>query len=395
MKKYLMMLLAAGLVCTGCGKKEEAPKTDAPAPAEAAAPADEFAEAQKKLDGVEFTEEGLAKLFAAPDAMIPVEYEALILSFSKCDMKDGKPDAKCIAHKGVPKHKKAHKMDGKDVYAVHKKMLRHKHPAVRGYAYDAFENLEDEAMIKEIVGHMKADKDVYALGKGIQGMKNSLKHSKDLADFVKGSAKHENKEIRKAAAAAFGSRWNKDVEGMTDGLRTLLADDDIDVVKTACQMAGTLGNDTLVPDMVKVLDTDAQAACAKGLIQLWYNYPAMDTNSEAAYKASLDYLKKAPRTDKMPDWQAISTLKQVSKTKMDDWKTKSPYFKAEELVAAMAEIAKDGAASKLARTNAIEIIATHGTKADLESMKDAIATDTSKDAKAVQEKLDKAIADAK
>lgn len=401
MKKYLMMLLAAGLICTGCGKKEEAPKADdAAAPAEVAAPAgDEFAEAQKKLDGVEFSDEGLGKLFAAPDVMVPVEYEALILSFSKCDMKDGKLDNKCVAYKSVDKHRKAHKMDGKEMYSVHKKMLRHKHPAVRGYAYDAFENLEDEAQIKEILEHMKKDKDVYALSRGIRAMKNSLKHSKDLTDFVKGSLKHEHKDIRIAVANAMGSKWNKDVEGLVDGLRTLLADKDADVRKTACQMAGNLGNDALVPDMVKILNNADDAAthpeCAKALVTMWYAFPTHANTSEAAYKATLDYFKKAPRTADQPHWQVISNLKNVSQAKFDAWKTKAAYFKVEDLVAAMSDIAKDDAASKLARTNAIDVIAKHGTKADLEAMKDAIAKSTSKDAKAIQESLDKAIAKAK
>jgi hypothetical protein len=405
MKKYLMMMLAAGLICTGCGKKADAPKAEeaaapaeAVAPAEAAADADEFAEAQKKLDGVDFTDEGLDKLFAAPDAMVPVEYEALILSFGKCEMQDGKPDVKCISHKAVPKHRKARKMDGKDVYGVHKKMIRHKHPAVRGYAYDQLENLEDEAQIKEILEQMKNDKDSYVLSRGIRAMKNSLKHSKDLTDFVKGNIKHEHKDVRISVANAMGSKWNKDVEGLVDGLRTLLTDTDVDVRKTACQMAGSLGNDTIVPDMVKVIDNNedkAQGECAKALVAMWYDFPAHENTSEAAYKAYLDYLKKAPRTANLPEWQAITNLKNTGKAKFDAWKAKATYFKAEELVAALADIAKDDAASKLARTNAIDVIAVHGTKADLEGMKDAIAASTSKDAKAVQESLNKAISKAK
>lgn len=53
---------------------------------------------------------------------------------------------------------------------------------------------------------------------------------------------------------------------------------------------------------------------------------------------TLAYLKKTPRSGNLPTWMVIGNLMKEPKA---EWKTLAREFKAKDLVAALAEIAKD------------------------------------------------------
>lgn len=69
---------------------------------------------------------------------------------------------------------------------------------------------------------------------------------------------------------------------------------------------------------------------------------------------TLAYLKKTPRSGNLPTWMVTGNLMKEPKA---EWKTLTRKFKAKDLVAALAEIAKDPQANSRAREYVLEAIA--------------------------------------
>ena len=114
-------------------------------------------------------------------------------------------------------------------------------------------------------------------------------------------------------------------------------------------------------------------SCIEGVMHHWYYSPFFDEFNPNAYKLTLNYLKKAPRSKDLPDWSIISN---INKAPTDEWRDLAKKdFKAKDLVAALSAIAKDEAADSLAREYAIQAIGIHGTKADLKALDKAIKDD--------------------
>ena len=87
---------------------------------------------------------------------------------------------------------------------------------------------------------------------------------------------------------------------------------------------------------------------------------------------TLAYLKKTPRSGNLPTWMVIGNLMKEPKA---EWKTLAREFKAKDLVAALAEIAKDPQANSRAREYALEAIVSHGGKAGLQTLAPALKDD--------------------
>lgn len=88
---------------------------------------------------------------------------------------------------------------------------------------------------------------------------------------------------------------------------------------------------------------------------------------------TLAYLKKTPRSGNLPTWMVTGNLMKEPKA---EWKTLARKFKAKDLVAALAEIAKDPQANSRAREYALEAIVIHGGKAGLQALAPALKDDT-------------------
>ena len=87
---------------------------------------------------------------------------------------------------------------------------------------------------------------------------------------------------------------------------------------------------------------------------------------------TLAYLKKTPRSGNLPTWMVIGNLMKEPKA---EWKTLAREFKEKDLVAALADIAKDPQANSRARDYALEAIAIHGGKAGLQALAPALKDD--------------------
>lgn len=205
------------------------------------------------------------------------------------------------------------------------------------------------------------------------------KDSGEVFSFLGAQIKNGDSGVKTAALGMLATPELGQKEGVVDMIAPLLDGDDAKVAKTACEKLGNLHTDKAVAPIAKILGDVSKesmhSSCMTGLRQLWLDYPRHEATSEAAYRATLDYLKRTPRTDKVPSFAAISSLNSINADRIGAWRAKAAYFNAADLVAALTDIVKDPESNWLARQSAIKGIATHGTKADLEALKPVIEKD--------------------
>ncbi len=301
-----------------------------------------------------------------------------------------------LTPKGLKTYYEGKKIE--EVVVLEQQLIKHESEIVRAFVFErTVRNYsENQKELKNFVAVLKAEKSPKVIEAGLKSLMNNLKVSADLYEFTKECAKSDDKVIRSSAALVLSNSNNKSVDGIFDEAIKLLNDSDNDVRKVVCKNLPRSGNEAVIPEIVKILgsseqkELDIHGDCLDGLVSMWYNYPVFDSQSEAAYKATLDYLKTTPRTNNVPAWNGMGKLS-YNADKKPDWKAGATYFKAEDLVAVMFEIAKDPEASFNARKSAIKSIAAMGAKTDLEALHAAIDEADIKAKNAVEDALEKSI----
>lgn len=357
--------------------------------------------AQKLLESVPFTQEGLVSMVKSSGELTETEYEALILAYSKC-----KINQETLKLEENPVHKTrsvvrdTHKNpSGEIVNAVQKRLLNHESPLVRGFIVEGVQSLfgVNKENVQAVLDMLKNEKDLYVINSGINALSNEMKDD-GVAAFIFAQAKNENSAIRTSAAKAIGNSWSAGVSGATEAIIALINDKDQNVRGSACAGSGKLGDERVIAELVKVLDNPAEAEihnkCISGLCTLWFDYPFHEKTSKAAYDATLNYLKKTPRTKDVPSWTTVGSFKTFNEDKLPEWEKKATYFNRSEIVAVMSSIAADADANWLGRKSAVEAIAQYGTKADLEKLQKTVETNTGDDNQShvlnkIKEKLEK------
>jgi len=196
------------------------------------------------------------------------------------------------------------------------------------------------------------------------------------------AADHEDKEVRLQAVYALTSQANRGLVGGSTMLAALAErDPDSKVRTTACESAGKLGGDELLPLYAKLTasakDPDLYAACMEGLVRMFHDHPSLDTSNPKAYRLFLDRLAATPRSETSPPWSVMSTFCYFShdtdKAKLAAWKAKAPWFDAAEVKRVMTSVITDKATSWMARAAAIEsMIGLGAAKPELEALRQHI-----------------------
>lgn len=271
-------------------------------------------------------------------------------------------------------------------------LLKSEAPQVRGYAISNVGSLlgvsdSHIAAAKEL---LKTEKDPYVIRCALDALANEGGKDADIGAFLLNSAKSENSKVRKHAAMAIGSSWNKGLDGAVDAMITLMSDSDKDVRSRAYGYAGGLGDEKIIEPIVNMLnnpeDAELHGNGIDSLNKLWYDFPFHENTSEAAYRATMNYFKKTPRTSDVPSWTAVNSLKNKNDSHYDEWRAKATYFNADEFAQIMTEIIKDTNANSFARSGAVENIAAHCSKETFNSLASVINGLTDKDAKSIQDK---------
>lgn len=380
MKKILAFILAVGMVFSlaACGGENTGKET-------------ETKQKTKKIDYANMTEDDLIKEFIKDEQNITLdEFVNLASTYSYANINDKLELDENITDKAIKKLK-----DNKATLPAAKEfvepLLKSDAPQVRGYAFSniaTFFGASDshKASAKEI---LKTEKEPYVIKCAVKALGNEGGKDAEIGKFLLDAAKNENAVVRRQAAVALGSTWNKTLDGAVDAEIELMKDSDNDVRKAAYEYAGLLGDDRVVVPISEMLkneaDADLHSSGVKGLVWLWYDYPSHENTSEAAYRATMDYFKTTPGSDKVPAWAAVTSFTNKSEKNYDAWKAKATYFNTDELYEVMLGLVKNENLGRMTRGYACKPVAVHCTKAQFDALGTVINALSDKDAKFIQD----------
>lgn len=263
MKKLLAMILTIGMIFTlaSCGGD----KTEN---------GGQQAGGAKKIDYANMTEDDLIKEFIKDEKNITLdEFVNLASTYSYTTINDKLELDENITDKAIKKLKdnKATLPGAKEFVEP---LLKSDSPQVRGYAFSniaTFFGASDshKAAAKEI---LKTEKEPYVIKCAVRALGNEGGKDAEIGKFLLDAAKNENAVVRRQAAVALGSTWNKTLDGAVDAEIKLMKDSNNDVRKAAYEYAGLLGDDRVVAPISEMLkneaDADLHSSGVRGLVWL-------------------------------------------------------------------------------------------------------------------------------
>ena len=241
-------------------------------------------------------------------------------------------------------------------------LMGSEYPQVRAVGYEQVFGVlgADADDLDAAVNALAAETDPYCLYVAVKGVGNEMRTRKEIADFIFRMADHENPLIRKRAAKYIGSRLAAEVEGTTEKIIAMMADEDQDVRGAACQVAGDQQNEAVIEPLVAILNNPEEAkihwAAVYGLSTLWLDYPYHEHASEAAYRATMDYYSAGPRTGDVPAWAGISGFNMINDRKFSEWPGKGTWFDADAFFSVMADVIADPDMNRLGKEPAMKAI---------------------------------------
>ena len=379
MKKLLALILTIGMIFTlaACGGDKNGS-------------GGQQAGGSEKIDYANMTEDDLIKKFIKDEKNITLdEFIDLVSTYSYTTINDKLELDENITDKAIKKLK-----DNKATLPAAKEfvepLLKSDSPQVRGYAFSniaTFFGASDshKAAAKKI---LKTEKEPYVIKRAVKALGNEGGRDAEIGKFLLDAAKNENAVVRRQAAVALGSTWNKTLDGAVDAEIKLMKDSDNEVRKAAYEYAGILGDDRVVAPISEMLKNDADAdlhsSGVRGLVWLWYDYPSHKNTSEAAYRATIDYLKTTPGSNKVPAWAAVTSFTNKSNQNYASWRERATYFNTDELYEVMLGLVKNENLSHLARGYACKPVAAHCSKEQFEAFGEVVNALTDKNAKFIQ-----------
>ena len=396
MKKFLALILAILMVATlaACGGGGETPETpDAPG-----ASADEVHGIKKDAYAALTADDLISKLIKDKAAPTVEEYTALMETIELAELDERFNFADNATNDAFLQLKS----DGAtlpNILDCANAIIANDSAKVRAYYYSKLGNVffdESTAYYAPIKAKVLAETEAIAIAYAFRYLASNFRSDAEFCNFVLSHKDNENVMVRKWFSSAVTYLQPADKTPFIDAVIKLLGDEDIDVVTEAALNCGTLEDDRLVEPLAKILKdenlADAHDDALTSLIRMWYDYPAHDNYSEAAYKATMDYLKGDYASADLPSWMGLSKMA-TKGTKYDAWAAKATYVNNDEIVEAAKNIFEDEAKAKLVRTQCISIIGVFGDKADLEALQATIdKVESATDKSSYQSKLDAELA---
>lgn len=400
MKKFLAIFLAILMVATlaACGGGGETPETpDAPDATEAPA-ADEIHGIKKEAYATITTDDLIAKLIKDKTAPTVEEYTALIETIELAELDERFNFADNATNDALIQLKN----DGAtlpNILDCANAVIANDSAKVRAYYYSRLGNAffdDTTAYYAPIKAKVISETEPIAIAYAFRYLASNFRSDAEFCDFVLANKDNENFMVRKWFSSAVTFLQPADKTPFVDAVIKLLGDENIDVVTEAALNCGALEDDRLVEPLAKILKdenlADVHDDALTSLIRMWYNYPAHDNYSEAAYKATMDYLKGDYASADLPSWLGLSKMANKG-TKFDAWAAEATYVNSDEIVEAAKNIFEDEAKARLVRTQCISIIGVFGDKADLEALQATIdKVESASDKSSYQSKLDAELA---
>lgn len=396
MKKFLAIFLAILMLFSlaACGGGGETPETpDAPVAA-----ADEVHGIKKDAYAALTADDLISKLIKDKAAPTVEEYTALIETIELAELDERFNFADNATNDAFLQLKN----DGAtlpNILDCANTIIANDSAKVRAYYYSKLGNVffdESTAYYAPIKTKVLAETEAIAIAYAFRYLASNFRSDAEFCNFVLSHKDNENVMVRKWFSSAVTYLQPADKTPFVDAVIELLGDEDADVVTEAALNCGTLEDDRLVEPLAKILKdenlADAHDDALTSLIRMWYDYPAHDNYSEAAYKATMDYLKGDYASADLPNWLGLSKMA-TKGTKFDAWAAKATYVNNDEIVEAAKNIFEDEAKAKLVRTQCISIIGVFGDKADLEALQATIdKVESTVDKSSYQSKLDAELA---
>lgn len=396
MKKFLAIFLAILMLFSlaACGGGGETPETpDAPVAAD-----DEVHGIKKDAYAALTADDLISKLIKDKAAPTVEEYTALIETIELAELDERFNFADNATNDAFLQLKS----DGAtlpNILDCANTIIANDSAKVRAYYYSKLGNVffdESTAYYAPIKTKVLAETEAIAIAYAFRYLASNFRSDAEFCNFVLSHKDNENVMVRKWFSSAVTYLQPADKTPFVDAVIELLGDEDIDVVAEAALNCGTLEDDRLVEPLAKILKdenlADAHDDALTSLIRMWYDYPAHDNYSEAAYKATMDYLKGDYASADLPNWLGLSKMA-TKGTKYDAWAAKATYVNNDEIVEAAKNIFEDEAKAKLVRTQCISIIGVFGDKADLEALQATIdKVESATDKSSYQSKLDAELA---
>lgn len=333
-------------------------------------------DASEELDYANMTEDDLVKDLIDKESLTEEEVLWLDSTFRYVDFDEYLTLPSCISYKAFSLlSDKGVKYEISDKHL--ETLLKSEYPQLRVRAMEhmfSFFGLSDEhkEMVKELV---KTETEPAVIKEAIATLGNSG-NDPEVGAFLIASAKHEDPRIRETAASWIGSYWNDKMEGAVEAELELMKDENVKVADAAYRNCEDMTDKRILEALKEALNDDEKyelhGSCMDSVIYMWLNYPSHEKYNKEAYKISMDYFKKKPRTKNVPYWIAVSHMDKINEDKFDAWKKKAKYYKPKEIVEVMTEIIKDKNADYLARCCAVDVIAKHGGKKAFKDLKPII-----------------------
>lgn len=272
---------------------------------------------------------------------------------------------------------------------------------VRAYYYSRVGNSffdDTTAYYAPIKAKVISETEPIAIAYALRYLASNFRSDAEFCDFVLANKDNENFMVKKWFSSAVTYLQPADKAPFIDAMLVLLEDENIDVVTEAALDCGALDDDRFVEPLAKILKdenlADVHDDALTSLVEMWYNYPAHDNYSEAAYKATIDYLKGEYTSEDLPNWVGMSKMANKSATSFDAWAAEATYVNNDEIVEAVKSIFENETKSRLVRIQCISIIGVFGNKADLEALQATIdKVESATDKSSYQTKLDQALAE--
>ena len=378
MKKLLALILAIGMIFSlaACGGDKTG--TDG-----------EVKQESNELDYTNISEDDLINKFIKDQANITVdEFVNLVSTYSYATINDDLNLDENITDKAIRKLR-----DNKATFPKAEEyvetLLKSDSPQVRGYAFSqlsSFLSTSDSnlAMAKEA---LKTEKEPYVIKCAVVALENRAVEDPEIGKFLLDAAKNENASLRKTTIKYLCNRRDEKLEGAVDTIIELMNDPDAEVRKVAYEYSGELCDERVIAPITEMLkneaDVDFHYSGIKGLVKMWYDYPFYENTSEAAYRATMDYLK-TPVGEDIPSREAVMSFNSKSDDKYEAWKQKAVYFNPDEIYEVMAGIIKNENLNWMTRSGACTTIAAHCTKEQFDALGKIVNGLTDGDASLIQ-----------
>ena len=396
MKKHIVLFMFAMLFLNACAGSDKSAE-NATQPQVAAAP--KLSEAEQLVRSVQFTDEGIKKLFKSESEMTPVEFEAYLLSYQRCQLDDGKFKSDRCPPQNIAYDVSKRQLDQEEKNKIALKLLASDYETVRlAAAREIQAHPNDTDFHKKVFEFAKKEKSIYVLTNMTQGFGFSVPKNEEMLTFIKDHVSDENVRMREIAAnfLADSDVIAEHPEVLEPLMNLCTKDPSTSVSFYACQGVGRIHDDGLVPALEEVLNDPEQYArhdhVTRALVDMWLNFPRYEHTSKDAYTAYMNYLKKKPRTESVPVSESLRINQLVDTSdEYKNWQKEAKYFKLKDMISVYSDIAKDDNASIYARKVAIEMITDWGTAKDLKALSKSINSSKVDGIESVQELLNESI----